>query len=55
MKNSVRGGLLATIEPLTGKRIADVFDQRRKVEFALHFQHIAENYPGADKIIEACA
>jgi hypothetical protein len=43
--------LLATIEPLTGKRIADVFDQRRKVEFALHFQKIAENYPAAEKII----
>ena len=43
--------LLATIEPLTGKRIADVFDQRRKVEFALHFQKIAENYPAAEQII----
>lgn len=43
--------LLATIEPLTGKRIADVFDQRRKVEFALHFQKIAQRYPDAEKII----
>lgn len=43
--------LLATIEPLTGKRIADVFDQRRKIEFALHFQHIAAQYPDAEKII----
>ena len=43
--------LLATIEPLTGKRIADVFDQRRKIEFALHFQKIAEMYPEAEKII----
>ncbi len=43
--------LLATIEPLTGRRIADVFDQRRKVEFARHFQKIAENYPEAEKII----
>ena len=43
--------LLATIEPLTGKRIADVFDQRRKIEFALHFQKVAENYPAAEKII----
>ena len=43
--------LLATIEPLTGKRIADVFDQRRKVEFALHFRKIAEMYPEAEKII----
>jgi hypothetical protein len=43
--------LLATIEPLTGNRIADVFDQRRKIEFALHFQRIAAMYPEAEKII----
>lgn len=43
--------LLATIEPLTGKRIADVFDQRRKIEFALHFQKTAAMYPDAEKII----
>lgn len=43
--------LLATIEPLTGKRIADVFDQRRKIEFALHFKKVAEIYPEAEKII----
>ena len=42
--------LLAAIEPLTGRRIADVFDQRRKREFALHFQRIAEMYPAAEKI-----
>ena len=43
--------LLATIEPLTGRRIADVFDQRRKIEFALHFQRVAALYPEAEKII----
>lgn len=43
--------LLATIEPLTGKRIADVFDQRRKIEFALHFQRVAAMYPEAEVII----
>lgn len=43
--------LLATIEPLTGKRIVDVFDQRRKIEFALHFQRIADVYREAEKII----
>ncbi len=42
--------LLATIEPLTGKRIAHVFDQRRKVEFAKHFQKVAKEYPAAEKI-----
>ncbi len=43
--------LLAAIEPLTGKRIADVFDQRRKQEFAVHFQRIAAHYPEAEKIV----
>lgn len=43
--------LLASIEPLTGKRIADVFDNRRKIEFALHFQKVAAQYPEAEKII----
>lgn len=43
--------LLATIEPLTGKRIADVFDRRRKIEFAEHFKKVAENYTEAEKII----
>lgn len=42
--------LLETIEPKTGKRIADVFDQRRKVEFAKHFQKVAAEYPEAEKI-----
>ena len=43
--------LLATIEPLTGRRIADVFDQRRKIEFALHFQKVAAQFPEAEQII----
>jgi len=42
--------LLETIEPLTGKRSADVFDQRRKVEFALHFQKVEREFPAAEKI-----
>lgn len=42
--------LLATIEPLTGKRLFDVFDQRRKREFAQHFRRVAEYYPKAVKI-----
>lgn len=42
--------LLETIEPLTGKRIADVFDQRRKIEFAKHFQKVAAEFPEAEKI-----
>lgn len=43
--------LLMTIEPLTGKRVADVFSQRRKIEFAKHFKRVAEKYPKAEKII----
>lgn len=42
--------LLATIEPLTGKRIADVFDQRRKIEFARHFQRVAAEFPEAERM-----
>ena len=42
--------LLATIEPLTGKRIVEVTEQRRKLEFALHFQKVASEFPEAEKI-----
>ena len=42
--------LLATIEPLTGKRIVDVCEQRRKTEFAQHFQKVAAAFPTAKKI-----
>ncbi len=42
--------LLESIEPLTGKRIADVFDQRRKVEFAAYFQKVAAEFPEAERI-----
>ena len=42
--------LLETIEPLTGKRIADVFDQRRKIEFAAHFQKVEAEFPEAERI-----
>lgn len=42
--------LLAAIEPLTGKRIAGVFDQRRKIEYALFMKRIAQAYSNAKKI-----
>ena len=42
--------LLMTIEPLTGRRIADVFDRRRKREFARHFHKVAERFPQAERI-----
>ena len=42
--------LLAAIEPLTGKRIAKVFDYRRKKEYATFMNLIANQYPDATKI-----
>ena len=43
--------LLAAIEPLTGKRLAQVHPQRTKKEYALFCQALAANYPDATKII----
>ena len=42
--------LLAAIEPLTGRRIAQVRPQRTKREYALFFQTLAMQFPGAKKI-----
>ena len=42
--------LLAAIEPLTGKRIAKVYDQRRKIEYAEFMQLVAGHFPKAEKI-----
>lgn len=42
--------LLMAIEPLTGKRIAKVYDQRRKVEYAEFMQMVAAQFPKAKKI-----
>ena len=42
--------LLMAIEPLTGKREAQVFDQRTKKEYALFMKGLAERYPAAEKI-----
>ena len=43
--------LLAAIEPLTGLRIAEVYDQRTKREFTLFCQLIAQKYQDAEKIV----
>lgn len=43
--------LLACIEPLTGKRIAKVYDQRTAKEYTDFMQIIAASYPDAEKII----
>ncbi len=42
--------LLAAIEPLTGKRLAMVCDQRRKTEYAEFMQQLASHFPNAKKI-----
>jgi transposase len=42
--------LLAAIEPLTGKRIAQIHPQRTKKEFCLFCQELAASYPEAKKI-----
>jgi hypothetical protein len=42
--------LLAAIEPKTGKRLARVFDRRRKREYALLLKELAAQYPKAEKI-----
>jgi hypothetical protein len=42
--------LLAAIEPMTGKRLAQVYDQRRKCEYALFLKELVAQYPQAEKI-----
>lgn len=42
--------LLAAIEPLTGRRLARVFDRRTKREYALFLKELAALYPTAVKI-----
>ncbi len=42
--------LLAAIEPLTGKRIAKVYDRRTKKEYAHFMNLVASHYPNAIKI-----
>jgi hypothetical protein len=43
--------LLAAIEPLTGKRLAQVHPQRTKKEYMRFCQELAASYPEATKII----
>ena len=42
--------LLMAIEPLTGKRLAIVYGQRRKIEYADFMQKLADLFPNAEKI-----
>lgn len=42
--------LLMAIEPLTGRRVAQVFDRRTRQEYALFMRELAARYPEAEKI-----
>lgn len=42
--------LLLAIEPLRGKRIAVIYDKRRKIEYAEFMEIVASHYPNAIKI-----
>lgn len=42
--------LLASIEPLTGKRFAQVHTQRTKKEYTIFMQELSKKYPNATKI-----
>lgn len=42
--------LLASIEPLTGNRLAQVYSQRTKKEYCLFMQELAKMFPNATKI-----
>ena len=42
--------LLAAIEPLTGQRVAKLYAQRTKREYALFLKEVAARYPRATKI-----
>lgn len=42
--------LLCAIEPLSGKRVAAVYERRTKKEYALFLKTLAEAYPEAKKI-----
>ncbi|MDQ3845454.1 MAG: IS630 family transposase [Bacteroidota bacterium] len=42
--------LLCALEPLTGKRLAQVYEQRTKKEYALFMKELAAAYPKAKKI-----
>lgn len=42
--------LLAATEPKTGQRLAQVYDHRRKREYALFLKELATQYPKAEKI-----
>lgn len=42
--------LLASIEPLTGNRLAQVHQQRTKKEYTIFMQELAKQYPNAVKI-----
>ena len=42
--------VLAAIEPKTGKRVVQVRERRRKIEFAQFIEHLDKQYPQAEQI-----
>src|ERR1041385_3252144 len=42
--------LFAAIEPLRGKRLAQVYERRTKKEYALFVKQVAEAFPKAEKL-----
>jgi hypothetical protein len=42
--------LFCALEPLTGKRVAVVYERRSKKEYALFFKKLAAAFPGAEQI-----
>jgi hypothetical protein len=42
--------MLVAIEPLTGKRLAQMYQQRTKKEYALFMQELAQAFPIAKNI-----
>jgi transposase len=50
-KKNTSCALLAAIEPLAGKRITQVYEQRTKLEYTQFMQHLSESYPQAKKIL----
>lgn len=50
MKRTAHVRCPAAIEPQTGKRLAQVFDQRTKREYALFMKELAARFPEAKKL-----
>jgi len=43
--------VLMAVEPLSGRRIAEVSKQKTKIDYARFMKHLASRYPSAEKIV----